>query len=72
MAPLSANLDGLVPPAFEIPSLVLASHIVESVLIKDIEGHVIGEFAGSRAYRTASFVVTLSLRLNGHGHREMD
>ena len=55
MAPLSANLDGLVPPAFEIPSLILVSRIVESVPIKDIEEHVIVELVGSHTWCTSSF-----------------
>ena len=51
MAPLSAHMDGLIPPAFEIPALFLASGIVESVPIKDIEEHFIVEFAGGRVCR---------------------
>ena len=49
MAPLPAHMDGLVPPAFEVPALFLASCIVESVPIKDIEEHFSVEFAGGRA-----------------------
>ena len=60
MTPLSANLDGLVPPAFEIPSPILVSRMIRSVPIKDIEEHVIVEFAGSRAWRVASFFLLLS------------
>ena len=56
MTPFLANVDGLVPPAFDTPTKIrLISRVVESIPIKDIEEHVIVEFADSRAWRTASF-----------------
>ena len=42
MAPFSANVDELVPPAFEIPVLIfVANCLVESVPIKYFEEQVI-------------------------------
>ena len=63
MAPVSANVDGLVPPAFEIPAKipdliqVTCSCTVESVPSKDFEEQVTVEFTACHAWITASFFV---------------
>ncbi len=74
MAPRSANVDGLVPPAFDTPTQIrLISRIVESIPIKDIEEHVIVECAESRAWpRMASIFCYSTVRLGGHWHWEME
>ena len=59
MTPLSTNMDELVPPVFGNPIATLVGRIAESVPIKDIEEHVIVEFAGSHAWDTASFFLLL-------------
>lgn len=54
MAPLVANVDGLVPPAFDIPTEIrLIGGSVESIPIKDIEEYVIVECTDGRAWREA-------------------
>jgi hypothetical protein len=57
-------MDEFVPPAFEIPALILVSFTVESVTIKDIEEHVIVEFADSQVCWW-SMVSLAMLQLNG-------
>ena len=66
MAPLSADLDRLVPPAFKIPVLILVtSCFVESVPIKDTEEQVTVEFTGCHTWNTAPFLF-VTLKLDGH------
>jgi hypothetical protein len=58
-------MDGLVPPALRNPIETLDSRIAESVPIKDMEEHVIVEFAGGHAWGiTASFFFFVALQLS--------
>ena len=64
MTPLSTNMDELAPPALGNPIATLATRTAEPVPIKDIEEHVIIEFAGSHARNTVSFFLLLFSSMN--------